>query len=70
MAITVLWANDGKRYCSCAHKRQCYWCLSIIVRQDTLDTSLKNPFMFVVIESEKVNSNALYVKVNGMTLLP
>ena len=30
----------------------------------------KNPFMFVVIESEKVNSNALYVKVNGMTLLP
>jgi methyl-accepting chemotaxis protein len=30
----------------------------------------KNPFMFVVIESEKANSNALYVKVNGMTLLP
>jgi methyl-accepting chemotaxis protein len=26
--------------------------------------------MFVVIESEKANSNALYVKVNGMTLLP
>lgn len=30
----------------------------------------QNPFMFIVGESEKANSNTLYVKVNGMTLLP
>ncbi|WP_111638670.1 cache domain-containing protein [Marinomonas shanghaiensis] len=30
----------------------------------------KHDFMFVVGESEKANTNALFVKVNGMTLLP
>lgn len=64
-----LWANDANGIARVHIKDNVIGIFqpSYVKYMDYLD---KHDFMFVVGESEKAESNALFVKVNGMTLLP
>ncbi|NVK74441.1 MAG: cache domain-containing protein [Oceanospirillaceae bacterium] len=64
-----LWANDANGIARVHVKNKV---VGVFQRSYVkyIDYLNKHDFMFVVGESEKADSNALFVKVNGMTLLP
>ncbi|AEF53480.1 cache domain-containing protein [Marinomonas posidonica] len=64
-----IWANDSNGIARVHVKQSVVGAFQTSYPKYVNDLD-EHPFMFVVGESRKATSNALYVKVNGMTLLP